>query len=58
MRVFYASDIVDRPSDRLYVRTITLSGWIDRRSHDNRLFSRRGSIAPTFLCLMLLIVPM
>ena len=32
MRVFWSSGLVDRPSDRLYVRTIPLSGCMDRRS--------------------------
>ena len=33
MRVFGSSSIVDRPSERLSVRTIPLSGYIDRRFH-------------------------
>ena len=32
VRVFWSSGIVDIPSDRLYVRTIPLSGCMDRRS--------------------------
>ena len=32
MRVFWLSGIVDIPSDHLYVRTIHMSGCIDRRS--------------------------
>ena len=32
VRVFWLSSIVDRPSDCLYVRTITLSGCMDIRS--------------------------
>ena len=32
VRVFWSSGLVDRPSDRIYVRTITLSGCMGRRS--------------------------
>ena len=32
MRVFWLSGLVDRPSDRLYVHTIPLSGCTERRS--------------------------
>ena len=31
VRMFWSSGLVDRPSDRLYVRTIPLSGCMDRR---------------------------
>ena len=33
VRVFGPSILVDRPSDHLYVRTITMSGCMGRRSH-------------------------
>ena len=32
VRVLWSSGILDRPSDDLYVRTITMSGCIDRLS--------------------------
>ena len=31
--LFWLFGLVDRPSDRLYVRTIPLSGCMDRRFH-------------------------
>ena len=31
VRVLWSSGIVDRPSDRFYVRTITLSGCMEKR---------------------------
>ena len=33
VRVFWLSGLIDGPSDRLYVRTITLLGCMERRSH-------------------------
>ena len=33
VRVFWSYGLVDRPSDRLYVHTIPMSGCMDRHSH-------------------------
>ena len=38
MRVFWSSGIVNRPSDRLYVRTILLYWCMDRRSCYTRIY--------------------
>ena len=40
VRVFGLSDIVDRPSDRLYVHTFPLCGCMDRRSCYIRFYSK------------------
>ena len=37
MRVFCSSGLIDRPSYHLYVRTIPLSGYMDRRSRYSRI---------------------
>ena len=39
LRVFLSSGIIDRPFDYLFVRTIPLSGCMDRRIDGNYLFS-------------------
>ena len=36
VRVFWLSGIIDRPSDRLHVHTIPMSGCMGRRSHYRR----------------------
>ena len=38
-RVFWSSVLVDRPSERLYIHTITLPGFMYRRSCYNPFYS-------------------
>ena len=40
MRVFCLSGLVDRPSDRLYVRNIPMSGYMERLSHYIPFYSK------------------
>ena len=45
MKAFWLSGILDRPSDRLYVRTISLFGCMDRRSYYILLHHYRSNLA-------------